>query len=215
MYTDSLLSKNEEMVVHTRRHWVVLLKSGLTNLVIFVFLLWLAKESANFLEDAELSEIEKLQSIFFALAVFPATSFFIKYLAWVNESFIITNRRVIHCSGIFSKKVVDSSLEKVNDVVLQQSWIGRIIGFGDVEILTASEIGVNLLSCIADPVHFKQQMRDQILEFRDEEEGVSHAKHEQHNDIATLLRQLDNLRREGLLSEDEYLQKKQKVMGSI
>ncbi len=47
-------------------------------------------------------------------------------------------------SGIFNKSVIDSSLEKVNDIKMDQSALGRMFGYGDIEILTASELGVNL-----------------------------------------------------------------------
>ena len=42
---------------------------------------------------------------------------------------------------MLNKTSLDSSLEKINDAVLTQSIFGRMFGFGDLEILTASEIG--------------------------------------------------------------------------
>ena len=33
----------------------------------------------------------------------------------------------------------DSSLEKINDAHLTQSWIGRIFGYGHLDIMTASD----------------------------------------------------------------------------
>ena len=56
---------------------------------------------------------------------------------------------------------MDSSLEKVNDVVMDQNFWGRIWGYGDIEIMTASEIGVNKLHMLANPVRFKTTMLDQ------------------------------------------------------
>ncbi len=44
-----------------------------------------------------------------------------RFAWWWNEKYIVTNRRVIQIEGILDKHVIDSSLEKVNDVVLVQS----------------------------------------------------------------------------------------------
>ena len=42
-------------------------------------------------------------------------------------------------------KAADSSLEKINDAVLEQSFFGRMLGYGDLDVLTASEIGVDAM----------------------------------------------------------------------
>ena len=77
---------------------------------------------------------------------------------WRNQAYLVTSRRVIQISGVLGKDVVNSSLEKVNDVKLSQSFFGRMFGYGDIEILTASELGVNLFHQIDHPVEFKTAM---------------------------------------------------------
>jgi hypothetical protein len=79
-------------------------------------------------------------------------------LVWINERYIITNRRVMEITGIINKHVRDSALEKVNDVDMKQSVIGRILGYGTVQIITGSDIGVNRFERISNPVRFKRAM---------------------------------------------------------
>ena len=67
------------------------------------------------------------------------------YLRYRNEEYVITSRRIIHAEGVINKKSSDSSLEKINDAVLTQSIFGRIFGFGDLDVLTASESGIERL----------------------------------------------------------------------
>ena len=43
--------------------------------------------------------------------------------------------------GVVNKRATDSSLEKINDAVLSESIFGRMFGFGDLDVLTASEEG--------------------------------------------------------------------------
>jgi len=79
-------------------------------------------------------------------------------LDWLNERYIITSRRVIEIRGIFNKLVRDSALEKVNDVELKQSLVGRLLKYGTVEIITGSDVGVNVFHRISNPVKFKRAM---------------------------------------------------------
>ena len=67
---------------------------------------------------------------------------------------------------------MDSSLEKINDARLTQSVFGRMFGFGDLEILTAADTGVDRFRMIRNPIGFKRAMLD--------------AKHEYERDVARL-----------------------------
>jgi hypothetical protein len=81
-------------------------------------------------------------------------------LRWTNEEFVVTSRRVLQSEGVVNKRVVDSSLEKINDAVLTQSIFGRMFGFGDLDILTASESGISRLRMLRQPDDFKRAMLD-------------------------------------------------------
>jgi hypothetical protein len=91
--------------------------------------------------------------------------------AWRNQEYMVTTRRIIKCEGIFNKNMGDSSLEKVNDAHLSQSWAGRIFDYGTLDILTAAEEpgGVEDFVMLADPVKFKIAMLNQkeLLEHPD------------------------------------------------
>jgi hypothetical protein len=92
------------------------------------------------------------------VALIPLFKLVIAFLDWLNERYIITNRRVMQTRGIFNKQVSDSALEKVNDVELKQSVVGRLLRYGTVEIITGSDVGVNLFQRISNPVRFKRAM---------------------------------------------------------
>jgi hypothetical protein len=87
------------------------------------------------------------------------------FLAWgtlryLNTEFVLTNRRVVQVEGVVNKRATDSSLEKINDAVLSQSIFGRVFGFGDLDILTAAEAGIERFRMIVDPIGFKRAMLD-------------------------------------------------------
>jgi hypothetical protein len=141
-------------------------------------------------------------------SIFPLIDTVRIYLDWFNEHYIITNRRVMLIRGIINKRVSDSALEKVNDVVLTQSVLGRLLRYGDVEIITGSDIGVNLFQRITRPVDFKREMLNQ-------KEGLSHKHVAEQEDIPELLAQLDDLRQRGILTDEEFEAKKQQLLDQV
>jgi uncharacterized membrane protein YdbT with pleckstrin-like domain len=134
-------------------------------------------------------------------------------LVWYNRQYIVTNRRVIQTAGVFSKDVVDSSLEKVNDVKLSQSFWGRLFDYGDIEILTASEVGANVFRSIGEPIKFKTAMLNakERLGFDDEIRVPAQVT----SDIPALIARLDDLRQKGILSEAEFQQKKSELLAKM
>ena len=203
-YVRSLLGEHERLLLVTRQHWFVLVGSIFLEIVIILILMTLVSAAAVF--------VNPLAVIGLVLLLIPLAYLTRDTLGWFNRQYILTNRRVMQVSGIFSKEVVDSSLEKVNDVKMSQSFFGRMFGYGDIEILTASELGANLFKHIGDPVRFKTTMLNakERLGFDD---GELRARSD--GDIPALIAELDDLRRAGILSQAEFERKKAELMSKM
>jgi hypothetical protein len=61
---------------------------------------------------------------------------------------------------VLNRSSTDSSLEKINDAVLTQSLFGRMFGFGDLTVLTASDSAIDRMKMIRNPIAFKKAMLD-------------------------------------------------------
>lgn len=83
------------------------------------------------------------------------------YISWYAQDYVVTNRRVMKVEGILKKRSADSSLEKINDAVLEQSLFGRMLGYGDLDILTANEQSVDRLRMLSQAQTFKRTMLDE------------------------------------------------------
>jgi uncharacterized membrane protein YdbT with pleckstrin-like domain len=73
------------------------------------------------------------------------------YIEWKNNLWAVTNMRVIDEAGFFSRYSKESPLDKINNVEYDQSVWGRMLGFGDVEIQTAAEMGDSTNRMIHEP----------------------------------------------------------------
>lgn len=210
-YIEKLLAKGEEVVVRSRQHWIVLAGAIITNFFFFVVLVALAGivQVGSFVPSNIKTPAAVIAGL---LALLPIIAFLRQFLVWQNEEYLVTTRRVIQAEGIFSKRVLDSSLDKINDVALTQSFIGRIFDYGNIEILTASEVGINMLSKIASPVKFKMAMMDQKGMGGGSQAATSGAD---ETDAAALIKKLDDLHKQGVLNDQEYQEKKSQLLARM
>ena len=203
-YIQKMLGENERILLVTRQHWFVLFSAILAEIIVTLIVIVAISATAIFGNPLALFG--------FLLVLIPLAIMLRDILVWYNREYIVTNRRVIQIFGVFNKSVVDSSLEKVNDVKMSQSFFGRLFDYGDVEILTASEIGVNLFKRIGDPVKFKTAMLNAKEKLGYEGTGT----HAQPADsIPAMIAKLDELRKQGIVTEAEFQAKKAQLLAKM
>jgi hypothetical protein len=205
-YLEEMLGENEQILLRARKHWSVLFG----NIVLEIFLIIALIVISFVLLPLVAFPVVPLG---FVLVLVPLVGMVRDFLIWYNRQYIVTNRRVIQTSGVFSKDVVDSSLEKVNDVKMSQSFWGRLFDYGDIEILTASEVGANVFRSIGEPIKFKTAMLNAKERLGFDEIGVQAVQGA--NDIPFLIASLDDLRKKGVISEQEFQQKKTELLSKM
>lgn len=218
-YLQSLLGEREKIILVTRHHWFVLARSIILE-VILILVVFAATIAGTVAVSATNSAFEFIVPLIgFLILMVPIATGTRDFLIWTHHQYIITNLRVMQISGIFNKNVIDSSLDKVNDIKMSQSALGRMFGYGDIEILTASELGVNLFKKIDNPVKFKSALINAkaYLEHAGEElpapETVSAP--ESKENIPAMIGKLAELRTQGVLTENEFQQKKAELLAKL
>jgi hypothetical protein len=165
-YADGLLSTGERIAHREKQHWFVFVwgaKIAVGAILLGLVLLVLSQNVGP--DQRGIVGIGVAALVIGGLAVFGW-----HILRFLNQEYVLTNRRVLQVAGVLNKTSTDSSLEKINDARLSQSVFGRIFGFGDLDILTAAESGIERFHMIRNPVGFKKAMLD--------------AKHEYERDVA-------------------------------
>ncbi|MBI5876468.1 MAG: PH domain-containing protein [Chloroflexi bacterium] len=208
-YVDSLMGNNERVVFTTRKHMIVIARTlfwtGLVAIVIIV---------ASIIG----SMFMPLAAFLGALVIVPIVQLIMTILVWSREQYIVTNRRVMRVEGILNKNVADSSLEKVNDVVMVQSWLGRLLDYGNVDIITGSDVGINHFEQIAGPVAFKREMLNQkeamgvMNDVGAREKRILESDAPTKGDIPELIAELDELRKKGIINDAEFAAKKDDLL---
>ena len=83
-----------------------------------------------------------------------------------SNEFVLTNHRVIQQTGLLAKRSMDSRLDKINNIEHRQTLWGRLLGYGDVEIDTASETGLGHFNNVARPLDFKHAILAAAEQYR-------------------------------------------------
>jgi uncharacterized membrane protein YdbT with pleckstrin-like domain len=190
-YIDDLLADGETIQLHAHRH-----------------VLFLVLHTALYIAGAIAIWVFLL-----ALSLVPIVIAAYRFLSWRLEQYAVTNYRIIQVEGILNKRTFDSSLEKVNDVLMTQSMFGRMFGFGDIQIITGSDIGVNHLDGISDPFAFKRALMDAKMRSDMDDRSPSRASGSEQDRSTRLLEALRELRESGHITAEEYEQRRQQVLG--
>ena len=217
-YVEGLLGKNEQILWRARQHWIVLSANFVINLFIFL-VIWAIYAAAGMLGAGAIGEfLRSNRGVALIALLIPIFWFGWEFIQWWAEEYLVTTHRVVQTEGFINKHTTDSALEKINDITLNQSVMGRILNYGDLAIITGSDIGTNVLKRLAKPVEFKKTLLEQKVKLADGEDLGYHkpsAPRADDEDPLKKIAQLDDLRKRGAISEVEYQQAKAKLLAKL
>jgi hypothetical protein len=223
-YINELLARDEQVLYEGRQHSFVLIGNILTEMFLIAILIAAGVASQRYLTNVNVAGQPGGTVVLIAcglISLFVLISAFLDYLRWNNEQYVVTDQRVLQLRGVFNKDVIDSSLDKINDVELRQSWLGRIFDYGTIEILTASDVGINEMRRIGHPLDFKRAMLEAKHNYThgfgylDPAVAAYTQPAPARGDLQQTLQKLADLRDQGLLSQAEFEDKKRELLSRI
>jgi uncharacterized membrane protein YdbT with pleckstrin-like domain len=144
-YTKSVLQPNEQIVMIGKLHWIIY-DRAIFFLVLGVVLLWL--EYTQFNNEILIQATAALFGALFLLSFLHAW-----FIRWITE-FAVTDRRVIYKRGFITRHTAEMNMEKVESVDVDQSVLGRMLGYGTIHVLGTGQ-GIEHLHRIAHPIELR------------------------------------------------------------
>jgi uncharacterized membrane protein YdbT with pleckstrin-like domain len=96
--------------------------------------------------------------IFLTLKAF-LTLFIAPALQRWSDEFVITNKRVVIKTGLFSRKTFEMNLTKIESVNVDQSVWGRLLGFGSITIIGTGGTRESF-DTIQKPLEFRKRFQE-------------------------------------------------------
>jgi membrane protein YdbS with pleckstrin-like domain len=139
--------------------------------------------------------------------------FGIVYGQWITTNFVVTTDRLIYRHGVLSKHGIEIPLERVNTVFFSQSIFERILRAGDLVIESAGERGRQSFSNVRSPSAVQNEIYKQMEENENRKfDRIGRGGGVDGDSIPEQIRELDELRRQGVISDDEFNEKKQELL---
>jgi uncharacterized membrane protein YdbT with pleckstrin-like domain len=198
------LLRDEKIIIETKPHWLTLVGPFLLMIIGSIIGIVIGNYGL--------------------LIVFIFVGYFIyKIFQRNNNLWAVTNLRVIDEYGVFSNNTKESPLDKINNVSYLQSFWGKIFGYGNVQIQTAAEIGSTTYFAVENPkelkntiTHMQEEYKQHQIKKQANELANAIVAGQQNNktDVAAELEKLYELKLKGILTDEEYNNRKTKILKS-
>ena len=165
-YTESLLATNEKILYRTKQHWMAPIFGTVAGVLVLVGGVVLFVLQLTMGTDGAVGALRTLA--FWAsliLMVVGVAMVGYSYIQWWVEDYAVTNQKVMKVAGLLNKRTSGAALEKINDVVLEQGPLGRMLGYGTLKVATASDSTDLVYETMRAPAEFRRAMLDQKMEF--------------------------------------------------
>jgi len=212
-YPANLIQQGETVALDLRPHWWYFARQILAGavLLVLVILVFGNQPDADWLQTG-------VNGVTAILLVAWAGWLTLKYLQWRMTYFVVTDRRVIYRTGVFSKRGVEIPLERINNINFHQRLIDRMIGAGDLDIESAGRDGQSHFDFVRHPDGVQHEIYRQMEKRNMPQNFVAAtpaAPVAAAPSVPEQIEQLAALRDQGHITDAEYEQKKSELLGRM
>jgi uncharacterized membrane protein YdbT with pleckstrin-like domain len=148
----SQLLPGENLILMDHPHWIVIVKS----LVAPIILLIAAAIIDLTVHNVDIPNFQLIVTLG-AIAI-TGLWLIVVWIRWQSTSYTLTDQRIKIETGVFSRQSKMIPIDRVQDCSTKQSLVGRILGYGRVEVDAAGAQGAEVLDHLPNPDVFRDQV---------------------------------------------------------
>jgi uncharacterized membrane protein YdbT with pleckstrin-like domain len=142
-YVEEVLQPGEKILFASTIHWLIYAPAILLLIVAIAATFQTVGGSESLWRGISL--------VCFAAALLSAARAWFK--RWTTE-IAVTDRRIIYKRGFIRRHTIEMNMDKVESVDVNQSLLGRILGYGDV-LVRGTGVGFEPLQMIESPIELR------------------------------------------------------------
>ncbi len=203
------LKNNERVILVIKKHWFVLLQPILWTLILLIIAIAVYNSGYG--------------NFFLFGAGLTALWFIYTILDRNTNLWAVTNLRIIDEYGVISNNSKETPLDKINNISYRQPLLGRIFNYGHIQIQSAAESGSTTHEMVERPkvlkdtitqyqeLYIQEQIKEQAQSLAN---AVGGQKPSGGIDISEELTKLHSLKEKGIITEDDFQKRKEKILNS-
>lgn len=145
-YVNSVLQPGETIRAIGKLHWIIFVRAFVLLIVGIILFIYSGTLSS------QLGQLARLGG-WLLLALSALAFLHAWFIRWITE-LAITDRRVIYKHGFLSRRTVEMNMAKVETVDVEQSILGRLLGFGTIRVRGTGQ-GIENLTQVAAPLELR------------------------------------------------------------
>jgi uncharacterized membrane protein YdbT with pleckstrin-like domain len=152
------LLPGENLVLKDHPHWIFLVKSIWIPIVVVVLVV--IADFTILLDNYNSWNLPPRFRTYLTLGVIALAGLWliVVWIRWQSTSYTLTDQRIKIETGVFGRQSKMIPIDRVQDCTTKQSVIGRILGYGRVEIDAAGAQGAEILDHLPNPGTFRDQV---------------------------------------------------------
>src|SRR3979490_873702 len=154
----SNLLPGENLVIKAHPHWIVLLKSIWVPVVVVVLVL--IADFTILLDNYHSGTLPPRFRTVLTLGVVALAGIWliVVWIRWQSTSYTLTDQRIKIETGVFGRQEKIIPIDRIQDCTTKMSLLGRMLGYGQVEIDAAGAQGAEILEHLPNPGSFRDQV---------------------------------------------------------
>ncbi len=148
----SQLLPGENLILKYHPHWIVIVKS----LAVPIILLIIAAVVDFTVTNTGIANFRVIVSL--AAIAIAGLWLIVVWIRWQSTSYTLTDQRIKIETGVFGRQSKMIPIDRVQDCTTKQSLVGRMLGYGRVEVDAAGAQGAEVLNHLPNPGAFRDQV---------------------------------------------------------
>ena len=150
-YIEGSLVPGERIVYRAHLHWITFLAAG--------FVLLLFTGGAFFV--ATVDNNQGVAFVIFLIGILPLAWSYLRYRC---SEFAVTDKRVLIKTGMIRRHTLETLLNKVENISVEQGLLGRLLDYGTIQVTGTGSTKETFTNIIA-PLEFRKQVQGATLNY--------------------------------------------------
>jgi uncharacterized membrane protein YdbT with pleckstrin-like domain len=147
------LLPGENLILKDHPHWIVVVKSLVAPILLLIIAAVIDLTTGR-------TGITRTVALFVTLAAIAIAILWliVVWIRWQSIAYTLTDQRIKIESGVFGRQSKMIPIDRVQDCTTKVSLVGRMLGYGRVEVDAAGTQGAEVLDHLPNPGLFRDQV---------------------------------------------------------